>query len=105
MRRFVALVVLAVAFILSAAAQDTQYAPKGEQIPAPECMNLHTAYDGPLAAPCPANMHERWLLDLQHWRAERRIRTGHDPSAYETPALRWTQSSFIQPQMMVQDRF
>ncbi len=29
----------------------------------------------------------------------------YDPSRYDLPALRWTQSSFIQPQMMVQDRY
>jgi formylglycine-generating enzyme required for sulfatase activity len=42
---------------------------------------------------------------VQHWRAERRIRVAFDPSRYESPALQWTQSSFIQPQMMVQDRY
>jgi len=50
-------------------------------------------------------MHERWLDDLRHWRAERRIRIAYDPSRYEAPAFRWTQSSFIQPQMMVHDRY
>ena len=36
---------------------------------------------------------------------ERRIRIGFDPSRYEMPQLKWAQSSFIQPQMMVHDRF
>jgi hypothetical protein len=36
---------------------------------------------------------------------ERRIRTGSDGSRNDLPALRWAQSSFIQPQMMVQDRY
>jgi formylglycine-generating enzyme required for sulfatase activity len=105
MVRTIGLGVLAGAIALAAAAQDTQYPAKGEQIPAPECMNLHVAWDGPLQAPCVADIHERWLHDLQHWRSERRIRTTFDPSRYELPALRWTQSSFIQPQMMVQDRY
>jgi len=96
---------LAAAFTLAAAAQDSQYSPKGEQIPTPDCLNLHNAWEGPLAAPCSPGAHERWLKDLEHWRAERRIRTGYDPSRYQQPALLWTQSSFIQPQMMVQDRF
>jgi formylglycine-generating enzyme required for sulfatase activity len=30
---------------------------------------------------------------------------GYDGSRYELPALRWTQSSFMQPQMMVQERY
>jgi hypothetical protein len=50
-------------------------------------------------------MHDAWLKDLEHWRTERRIRIGYDGSRYSLPALQWTQSSFIQPQMMVQDRY
>ena len=45
------------------------------------------------------------MKDLTHWRSERRIRIGYDGSNYGKPALQWTQSSFIQPQMMVQDRY
>ena len=89
---------------LGAAAQDTRYAPRGQQIPAPDCMNLHYAWEGPQVI-CPPFIHERWLEDLQHWRAERRIRIAFDPSRYEIPALLWTQSSFMQPQMMVHDRY
>ena len=40
-----------------------------------------------------------------HWRSEHLIRIGYDGSRYDLPALKWTQSSFIQPQMMVQDRY
>jgi len=90
---------------LTAAAQDTQYKPKDELIPAPECMNLHVAWDGTQQAPCPADTHERWLRDLEHWRMELRIRSGFDPARYEQSATRWAQSSYIQPQMMVQDRY
>src|SRR5579863_7119217 len=89
---------------LLAAAQDTLYAPRGQQIPAPECMNLHYAWEGPQPT-CPPFTHERWLRDLEHWRAERRIRIAYDGSRYDLPALKWTQSSFMQPQMMVQDRY
>ena len=89
---------------LAATAQDTRYAPRGQQIPPPDCMNLHFAWEGPQVV-CPPLIHERWLEDLQHWRAERRIRIAFDPSRYDVPALQWTQSSFMQPQMMVHDRF
>src|SRR5580693_8302832 len=92
------------AFALSAAAQDTQYPVRGQQIPAAECMNLHFAWEGPTQI-CPPFVHERWLRDLQHWRTERLIRIAYDGSRYDEPALKWTQSSFIQPQMMVQDRY
>jgi gamma-glutamyl hercynylcysteine S-oxide synthase len=96
--------ILLAVIAVGAAAQDTRYAPRGQQIPAPDCMNLHNAWEGPQAT-CPPFMHERWLEDLQHWRTERRIRIAYDPSRYELPAFQWTQSSFMQPQMMVHDRY
>jgi len=105
MLRTISLGILTGALALAAAAQDTQYPARGQQIPAPDCMNLHFAWEGPLQLPCSTFMHERWIRDLTHWRTERRIRTAYDSSRYELPALRWTQSSFIQPQMMVQDRY
>jgi gamma-glutamyl hercynylcysteine S-oxide synthase len=88
----------------AAAAQDTQFQPRGQQIPPPDCMNLHYAWEGPQAT-CPPFMHDRWLGDLKHWRSERRIRIAYDDWRYQMPELKWTQSSFIQPQMMVQDRY
>jgi gamma-glutamyl hercynylcysteine S-oxide synthase len=103
--RFAYSAFLALAIVAGATAQDTQYAPRGQQIPAPECMNLHFAWENVLQPTCPPGWHDRWLHDLQHWRLERRIRTTFDPARYELPALKWTQSSFIQPQMMVQDRY
>ena len=38
-------------------------------------------------------------------REEHRIRFGINSSLYESAALQWAQSSFIQPQMMVHDRY
>jgi formylglycine-generating enzyme required for sulfatase activity len=105
MPRTIALGILAAALTLAASAQDTQYPPKGEQIPPPDCMNMHHAWEGAAQLPCSPNAHERWLKDIRHWRDERRIRTAYDPARYDQPALRWAQSSFIQPQMMVQDRY
>lgn len=100
--------ILAVASVLFAAmlpvfgtAQDTHYRPSGEQIPSPDCLTHATS----LKSDCAAQVHESWLKDVTHWRTERRIRIGYDGSRYSMPALQWTQSSFIQPQMMVQDRY
>jgi hypothetical protein len=89
-------------------AQDSQYRPVNQQFPSPECLTLSNAYSAALAGgykPCSAKTHEGWLQDLEHWRTERRIRVGYDGWRYSLPALQWTQSSFIQPQMMVQDRY
>ena len=104
MRCTISLGILVAAFTLNAVAQDTQFPARGQQIPPPGCMSLRNAWEGSQLI-CPPFTHEHWLADLQHWRTERRIRTTYDASRYEMPALRWTQSSFIQPQMMVQDRY
>ena len=85
-------------------AQDTAYAPKNQLIPAPECLGIRGAWQGGQAS-CAPNYHDLWLNDIRHWRNERRIRIGLDSWRYGEQALRWTQSSFIQPQMMVQDRY
>jgi formylglycine-generating enzyme required for sulfatase activity len=104
MSRFCWLGILAGTLTLAAAAQDTQYGPRGQQIPAPECLNLQFASQFAQPA-CLPGAHDRWLKDIQHWRAERLIRITYDGSRYDLPALKWTQSSFIQPQMMVHDRY
>jgi gamma-glutamyl hercynylcysteine S-oxide synthase len=93
-------------------AQDTQYVPGGavawepewQQIPGPKCLNVKGAWEGE-STPCSPAEHQAWLADVRHWRDERHIRIGYDGSRYEMAALKWTQSSFIQPQMMVHDRF
>ncbi|MHB1024009.1 MAG: formylglycine-generating enzyme family protein, partial [Acidobacteriaceae bacterium] len=96
------LILLFLAASLSANAQDTLYHPSGQQIPQPSCLTMQ--WDTPYT-PCSADAHRKWLQDITHWRMERRIRITYDPSRYELPALKWAQSSFIQPQMMVQDRY
>src|SRR6478672_2682639 len=87
-----------------ASAQDSKFPPDGQQIPVPECLTMKGLWEGGSKA-CTQNEHEAWLADIKHWRDERRIRIGYDGSRYELPALKWTQSSFMQPQMMVQDRY
>jgi gamma-glutamyl hercynylcysteine S-oxide synthase len=105
MYRVCCLTILAGILTLTAAAQDTQYPARGQQIPAPECLNLHFAWENVLQPTCPPGTHERWLQDLEHWRFERRIRTSYSPLRYQISPLKWTQSAFIQPQMMVEDRY
>jgi gamma-glutamyl hercynylcysteine S-oxide synthase len=46
-----------------------------------------------------------WIAHMQRWRHEQLIRIGYDGSEYDRPELRWTQSSFMQPQLMVEDRY
>jgi iron(II)-dependent oxidoreductase len=93
---------LVVAAVCSA--QDSHFAPDAQQIPVPECLTMKGLWEGG-SKPCSQTEHEAWLADITHWRTERRIRIGYDGGRYDLPALKWTQSSFMQPQMMVQDRY
>src|SRR2546426_5258164 len=99
-----ATVIVLVAGMMSA--QDTKYPPQGEQIPGPDYYDEseHCCY----SASQPRSREEiarEWLADVEHWRLEHLIRMGYDGVEYARPELRWTQSSFIQPQMMIEDRF
>ncbi len=99
---FVAAMLLAAASIASA--QDSHFRPDRQQIPTPGCLIMTGAWEGGSKS-CSQNEHDAWLADIRHWRDERRIRIGYDGSRYDLPALKWTQSSFFQPQMMVEDRY
>ncbi|MCX6630761.1 MAG: hypothetical protein NTW28_24360 [Candidatus Solibacter sp.] len=70
-------------------AQDTRYSSQNEEIPGPADPSAFAS----------------WLADIQHWRKERLIRIGYDGSQYARPEFKCAQSSFIQPQMMVEDRY
>ncbi|MGA2391286.1 MAG: SUMF1/EgtB/PvdO family nonheme iron enzyme [Candidatus Sulfotelmatobacter sp.] len=85
-------------------AQDTRFEPDHQQIPGPDCLLAKPAWEGG-SKPCDQQDHDAWLADIHHWRSERLIRVGYDGSRYALPQLQWTQSSFMQPQMMVQDRY
>lgn len=70
-----------------------------------QCLASSTEGAGATAPSCSAHDHDAWLTAMQRWRIERRIRVGYTGTAYDLDALKWTQSSFIQPQAMVQDRY
>jgi gamma-glutamyl hercynylcysteine S-oxide synthase len=85
-------------------AQDTNFEPDHQQIPAADCLTMKPVWE-PETKACTQQDHDAWLADIKHWRRERLIRMGYDGSRYDRPELKWTQSSFFQPQMMVQDRY
>ena len=95
-----ALVLLAV----WAPAQTTHYPPDGDQIPGPDCLNPIKPSAGQPKI-CSPEDYKAWLEDITHWRMEAWVRAGYSGREYERPELKWTQSSFIQPQMMVEDRY
>jgi iron(II)-dependent oxidoreductase len=91
------------------AADETQVAnyvpwfPRSEvpMINGPKCLDAQV--NG--TSGCKADVHQSFLDALYYWRTVRRIYVGYDGSRYDLPALQWTQSSFIQPQAMVEDRY
>ena len=54
---------------------------------------------------CSPEEMQTWLNEMRGWRTNRHIRMGYSDEMYNVPALKWTQSSFIQPQMMMEDRY
>jgi iron(II)-dependent oxidoreductase len=97
-------VLVILTWTLSTVSQTTRYPPDGDQLPGPDCLNSVRPSSG-LPKVCTAEDFKSWLDDITHWRAEMQIRAGYSPENYDRPEWRWTQSSFIQPQMMVEDRY
>ena len=86
-------------------AQDTAFAPVWEQIPGPDCAPVMQWNSPGKPRTCSAAQIAEWLADIRHWRTEHWVRMGYETSQYDRPELKWTQSSFVQPQMMVHDRY
>ena len=58
-----------------------------------------------LAGPDTPADFPKWIADMKRWRMEYLKRIGYSGSEYERAELKWTQSSFMQPQMMIEDRY
>jgi len=104
-RRLPAATTLALLLAVTALAQDSRYHPRGQLIPAPQCLNTDRDWTEAFSTACTEDAHQAWLRDIRHWRQERIIRVGLSTERYERPEAKWIQSSFIQPQMMVHDRY
>jgi len=70
-------------------------------ITGPKCLEMQDAG----SSACKPEDYQRFLDALRYWRTVRRIYVGYDDSRYNLPGLKWAQSSFIQPQAMVEDRY
>jgi iron(II)-dependent oxidoreductase len=71
------------------------------QLPDPALTVLGNHITGPAA---PADF-PRWIAEMKVWRTEYLKSLKYDDAEYKRPELLWTQSSFMQPQMMVEDRY
>ena len=104
LRKFPVIAFFLFLFTSAGAAQTTHYVADGDQLPGPDCLLPAKPVTGPPKV-CTADDYQSWLNDITHWRAEMRVRAGFSSVDYDRPELKWTQSSFIQPQMMVEDRY
>lgn len=52
-----------------------------------------------------AGSRAAWLDAMRAWRTEQLRRIGYDDRHYRRPELQWTQRDFVQPQVMVEDRY
>lgn len=75
-----------------------------EGIAAPDCTDVPKLLVGGTRACSPQEL-KVWADEMRGWRDNRHIRMGYSPEMYALPALKWTQSSFIQPQLMIEDRY
>jgi iron(II)-dependent oxidoreductase len=58
-----------------------------------------------ITGPANASEFSNWLADITQWRLEKLAQMNYRGAEYDRPELQWTQRSFIQPQMMVEDRY
>jgi gamma-glutamyl hercynylcysteine S-oxide synthase len=88
-------------------AQDTEYEPQGEQIPGPANPTSTDDHCCARAGQMPVTVAawKAWLADIQHYRRERLIRAGYRDDEYVRPELNWTETAFVEPQMMIEDRY
>ncbi len=61
--------------------------------------------DEVIDGPAPGSNRAAWLAEMTRWRDAERKRIKYDPAQYARPELRWTQRSFVQPQIMVEERY
>jgi formylglycine-generating enzyme required for sulfatase activity len=96
------LLALALVFLASAArAQDTQYPPKDSLFSLPFCADENWEKHDQ----CSQAEVDAWRRDLSNWRDQTRDRVGYDDALYKRPEGVWAQSSFMQAQMMIEDRY
>src|SRR5690348_17415213 len=67
--------------------------------------NVHVVGASLIEGPSKPEEFPRWIADMRRWRHEQLVRIGYSGAEYDRPELKWTQSSFMQPQMMVEDRY
>lgn len=84
-------------------AQDTNYPSRDNLIPGPDCLDSQVLMVGYNA--CTPEQLREWRNDVLNWRDESRTRVGYNDAQYRRPELQWAQSSYMQPQVMFEERY
>src|SRR5665213_3137 len=58
-----------------------------------------------IAGPAAPDDFPRWLAEMRRWRGGKLEKMNYNGNEYDRPELKWTQRNFVQPQMMVEDRY
>jgi formylglycine-generating enzyme required for sulfatase activity len=103
-RRYIFVLLLGCMMSWNCLGQDSAFHPQGEQIDAPPCDAVPDE-ETPRSAICGERVLGEWLSDIQHWRREKLVRIGYEDANYERAEFQWAQSSFVQTQTMVEDRY
>ena len=106
-KRYRGAVIVACFGCVLAAGQDMQHQPQGNQIPGPgQAVGANLGWFNEMTSFRSDGNADRdaWLRDLRAWRAERLTRMGYDDAEYRRPEFQWTQSNFVSPQVMVEER-
>lgn len=67
-------------------------------------MKLHIDKETISGPESPA-VRDAWLAEMKRWRDDHRAHIRYDGAEYARPELLWTQRSFVQPQMMCEERY
>ena len=84
-------------------AQDTKYPARDNLIPGPDCLDSEVLMVG--HKPCTPEQLKEWREDIFNWRDESRVRAGYNDAQYRRPELQWSQSSYMQPLAMMEERY
>lgn len=95
------------ALLLCLHAQETAPASRGPQLPVPLRPASGPAWrvDRDEWKAVQAADYDAWFAEMDRWRREYLPSIKYNGAEYDRPELKWTQRNFIQPQMMVEDRY
>jgi iron(II)-dependent oxidoreductase len=88
--------------------QESGFKPQGPQLPSPVTTTPgQPSWQAELYEWVHVGQadYDKWRSEMDRWRKSYRESLGYNGAEYERPELKWAQRNFIQPQMMVEERY